>query len=151
MSEMLGNQYFLARNFANALIQFEKILTQEPHNNSVQKKLIICYCEVGNVKAGLELFERVIQSNIELIAETDIVGEDCPCPELVDRMKWYEEVASNSFDYHCILGILNLYCNTSDSISYFEKAAQMEPENKQIARILSTIEKYVTNTAAKKD
>jgi len=46
MSEMLGNQYFLARTFDKALVQFEEVIKKEPENEKVKKKLIICYCEV---------------------------------------------------------------------------------------------------------
>ena len=50
MSEMLGNQYFLARTFDKALMQFERVIDKEPENEKVKKKLIICYCEVGKVE-----------------------------------------------------------------------------------------------------
>jgi hypothetical protein len=82
-----------------------------------------------------------------LIAETDLISEDCPCPELVKRMKWYEQVATTSFDYHCILGILNLYCTIEDSIFYFQKASELSPKNRQIPRLIGAIERYAADHA----
>lgn len=38
MSEMLGNQYFLSRNFDKAVHHLEEALTTDPDNGKVQKK-----------------------------------------------------------------------------------------------------------------
>jgi len=142
MSEMLGNQYFLARNFEKALHQYEKVLQAGPADEKIRKKLIICYCEVGNVNAAMALFDQVIHDNIDLIALTDVVSEDCPCPELLERMKWYEKIAANSFDFNCILGILSLYCHVEDSLRYFETAFELRPSDQRTHRVLKTIRAY---------
>jgi len=142
MSEMLANQYFLSRNFDKALLHFEEVIKEEPDNECVQKKMIICYCEVGMVQTALQLFDHLIQKNIELIVDTDVISEDCPCPELVERMKWYEQVASTSYDFNCILGILNLYCNIDDSIFYFSRALELSPENQILQQILRRIKRH---------
>ncbi len=148
MSEMLGNQYFMARNFEKALVQYEKVLESGKINEKIRKKLIICYCEVGNVGAALTLFDEVIHDNIELIALTDVIREDCPCPELLERMKWYETVAASSTDFNCILGMLSLYCNIDDSIQYFLKAYELQPSNRRIKRILNAIRSYHKSRAS---
>jgi len=145
MSEMLGNQYFLSRTFDKATGHFEQVLKQDPDNQNVQKKLVICYCETGHVRDALNQFEKIIFNNIELIALTDIVSEDCPCPEIVDRMKWYEQVAENSFDYNLILGMLNLYCNIEDSLIAFSRAIDIKPEDHRIKKIYDKINSYATN------
>jgi pentatricopeptide repeat protein len=142
MSEMLGNQYFLSRNFDKAVHHLEEALTTDPNNGKVQKKLVICYCETGHVQSALELFDLITSNNIELITETDIVQEDCPCPEILERMRWYEQVAANSFDFHCIIGILNLYCNIEDSIAAFGRALDLNPENGVIKKLHARINDY---------
>ncbi len=148
MSEMLGNQYFLARNFEKALHQFEKVAEIGHVNEKIRKKMIICYCEVGNVNAALALFDEVITENIDLIALTDVVSEDCPCPELLERMKWYEKVATNSFDFNCIMGMLNLYCNVDDSAKYFSRALELYPKDARISRISAKIKSYQKTQSA---
>jgi len=145
MSEMLGNQYFLARTFDKALVQFEEVIKKEPENEKVKKKLIICYCEVGKVDRALNLFKSVIQTNINLIAKTDIIDEDCPCPDLIKRLKWYEQITNSSFDFNCIVGILNLYCDVEDSCLYFSKALQQQPTDELIKSIFDIIASYSKN------
>jgi pentatricopeptide repeat protein len=147
MSEMLGNQYFLVRNFEKALQQFEKVAEEGHLNEKIRKKMIICYCEVGNVDAALALFEKVITENIDLIVLTDIVSEDCPCPELLERMKWYEKIAANSFDFNCIIGMLNLYCNIDESIKYFLRSRSLQPADLRVNRILKLIKAYQKSSA----
>lgn len=145
MSEMLGNQYFLARTFDKALIQFEHVIDVEPENEKVKKKLIICYCEVGKVEKALNLFKSVIETNIVLITETDIVDEDCPCPDIIKRLKWYEQVTENSFDFNCVVGILNLYCNIEESYSYFTKAIEYKPKHKLLQSVIDIISSHSKN------
>ena len=142
MSEMLGNQYFLSRNFDKAVHHLEDALAIEPDNGKVKKKLVICYCETGHVQSALELFDKITSTNIELIAETDIVQEDCPCPEILERMRWYEQVAANSLDFHCIMGMLNLYCNIDDSLAAFGRALEINPENDLIKKLVTRISDY---------
>ena len=142
MSEMLGNQYFLSRQFDRALHHLEKVLEQEPGNDRVKKKLIICYCETGHVRAAMRLFENVLETNISLIVDTDVVSEDCPCPDILERMNWYRKVAANSADFHSILGMLHLYCNISESINSFEKATQLNPDDDLLADILNRIRSF---------
>ena len=43
MSEMLANQYFIARNYGEAEKLFEAVIGNDPNNKSSRKKLIICY------------------------------------------------------------------------------------------------------------
>ena len=142
MSEMLGNQYFLSRNFDKAVHHLEEALEADPDNEKVQKKLVICYCETGHVQSALELFDKITSQHIELIAETDIISEDCPCPEIVERMRWYEQVAANSFDFHTIMGMLNLYCNVADSLAAFKRAMAINPESALIQTLYQRIHDY---------
>jgi hypothetical protein len=81
---------------------------------------------------------------------TDIVSEDCPCPEIVERMKWYEQVAANSFDYHLILGMLNLYCSIKDSLTSFSRAMQINPDDRRIKKIYSRIKTFAEKEFAGK-
>lgn len=142
MSEMLGNQYFMSRQFDKALHHLERVLEGEPENERVKKKLIICYCETGHVRAALRLFEQVITNNIRLIIDTDLVSEDCPCPDILERMNWYRKVAVNSADFHSILGMLNLYCNISESINSFQTAFDLRPEDELLHRIFTKIKDF---------
>ena len=120
MSEMLGNQYFLAGRFEDAIIELEKTLLQNPDNYSAKKKLIISYLQVNKLESSLLLFAEVINKDINIIIETDPVKDCCPCPDII------YSVIKNDFDLnedekYLRLGILWLYCDAEESLSYFNK------------------------------
>lgn len=143
MSEMLGNQYFMARNYSAALPELEECLIKNSDNRFVRKKLIVCYTQTGRVQKALDEFYKVIKDNINFIIDTDPVKEDCPCPELVSKLEEYSISNIESLDYNIMSGIIWLYCDASKSLHYFEKAALIEPENKRLTEIISMIEEYL--------
>ncbi len=143
MSEMLGNQYFLSRNFLKAKEIYEKVLLTEPNNNFIKKRLIICYTQTGEIKKAFDLFFEIVKKNIELITETDIAGDDCPCPELINKygnIKPYEEC---SYDSKLMLGMLWLYCNIENSIEFFESLAKDESSASEIIEIRNLIREKI--------
>lgn len=136
MSEMLGNQYFLARNYSGAAMELEKALQKEPGNKSIRKKLIICLNQIGHIRKALAIFKTLVQEDAEYIINTDPVDDDCPCPELIYEAENYLPDNKNSSDFLLRLGMLWLYCDLVQSIYYFQKAHNMEKENSDIKSIL---------------
>lgn len=61
MSEMLGNQYFLSRNFSKAKEAYEKVLFSEPQNDFIKKRLIICYTQTGEINKAFDLFFEIVK------------------------------------------------------------------------------------------
>ena len=143
MSEMLGNQYFLGRKYLEAAKELEEVLTDQPHNKTAMKKLVICYSQLGNVQKTLTIFHDLISEDIGIIINTDIVEDDCPCPELVNKSDDPENESNKSFDYYAMHGVLWLYCNVQKSLNYFEKASEMDSSNKLLKSILSLINSYI--------
>ena len=84
-SEMLGNQYFIARKYERAAISLREALLANPHNNAAKKKLILCYTQLGEVKKALHLFNELIEDDIDLIINTGIEEDYCPCPDLIKK------------------------------------------------------------------
>ena len=148
MSEMLGNQYFLSRKFSLAIPELEEALTNQPANKPVQKKLIICYTQVGNVNKAMKVFHNLISSDIEFIINTDIIEDDCPCPELVSKSE--NSLPENSLDYYLILGILWLYCNVNKSYECFEKAQSIDQNNPVLNAVSTLIKSHISNIKFKK-
>ena len=136
MSEMLGNQYFLARKYANAIDVFEKALTNDFKNKGIRCKLIICYTQAREIKKALDVFVTLIEDDIEFIINMDPVRDDCPCPELVFDLEANLDISLYSFDYYLSLGMLWLYCDLKKSIEYFRKAQKLDQENPKIKYIL---------------
>jgi pentatricopeptide repeat protein len=145
MSEMLANQYFLVRRFPDAEEAFENILLSDPKNKTVRKKLILCYIHNGNIRKALDMFYGLIKEDIEFIINTDIVADDCPCPELIDK---FEKMNEHKFSYINtleIFGILWLYCDINKSITFFEKLKEFNPSEKLYKEILNIYSSYTLN------
>ena len=53
MNEMLGNQYFMARNYIGAASAFQDVLKEDPANTNARKKLIISLTQIANIRRQL--------------------------------------------------------------------------------------------------
>jgi tetratricopeptide (TPR) repeat protein len=139
MHEMLGNQYFLARNYYRSAENLEKALWKTPENKAVQRKLIVCYTKIGKIQKALESFLSLIKKDIDFILNTDPVDDDCPCPELIFDMENRQNQHSDSVDSSIVLGILWLYCDINKAIEYFKKAHSIDAKDPLIKSALSLI------------
>jgi len=139
MSEMLANQYFLARRYAQACDVYEQVFEKRPNDKFIRRKLIICYTQIGEIKKAIDVFVSCLEDDIECIIKIDPVAEDCPCAELVIELE--NKLASNltSLDFHLLLGMIWLYCDEKKSLDYFFKARQIEPENAMVKYIIFLI------------
>ena len=142
MSEMLGNQYFMARNYARAAEELEQVLIKDPANKPVRRKLIICFNQTGNIRRALEIFLSLIKDDIDFIINTDPVDDDCPCPELVYDLEKQARPEAESVEYHLKLGMLWLYCDLRKSIEHFEKAGELEPDNPDVKKVLTILKTH---------
>jgi tetratricopeptide (TPR) repeat protein len=139
MSEMLGNQYFIARNYSGAARELEKALNKEPGSKPIRRKLIVCYTQIGQVQKALNTFLSLVKDDAEYIINTNPIDDDCPCAELVFDMEKELLNNSNSVEFLLMLGMLWLYCDVLKSISYFEKSQQLQPQNTMIKSLLSLL------------
>ncbi len=140
---MLGNQYFMARNYPAAQKELEEVHFNDPSNKSIIKKLIICYTQTGKVKEAINLFNKLINEDIDFIIDTHPQLDDCPCPELIEKIESRGDVVEKSCDYYLVLGIVWLYCDIKKSYDYFKISKEMDPENKQIDMALEIIENHL--------
>jgi pentatricopeptide repeat protein len=138
---MLANQYFLVRRFSDAETAFENLLSNNPSNKVARKKLIICYIHNGQVKKALNLFYSLIKEDISCIINTDVIADDCPCPELIETFEKLKEPRLTYISQLEVYGMLWLYCDIHKSITYFEKLKEFNPGEriyKEILKIYST-------------
>lgn len=145
MHEMLGNQYFMARNYLGAATVFQNVLKDDPGNINVQKKLIISYTQIGKYSHAVELFSDLISHNINDIIATDPIKDDCPCPELVNKLENFTDQGNESFTTYQTLGILWLYCDIHKSEEYFKKALELKPKDEKTNAIIIKIAKKLSN------
>ena len=145
MSEMLGNQYFMARKFAASVPEFEEALAKTRDTKMIRKKLIICYTQVGQIQRAFQLFHSLIKEDIEFIANTDVIADDCPCPELVTNLSQQEAAPENSIDEYLKLGILWLYCDSDKSLEHFVRAKANKHGNELINSTIKIISAYLSD------
>ena len=145
MNEMLGNQYFMARNYLRAANVFQEVLKEDPSNVNARKKLIIAFTQIGKYSQAVELFTNFISKNIDKIIETDPIKDDCPCPELVHNLEHLTTHGSESFTTYETLGILWLYCDINKSIEYFRKALSLKPKDEKVNGILILLNKKLSD------
>lgn len=146
MSEMLGNQYFLSRNFTKAKEVYEKILESEPQNNFVKKRLVICYTQTGEINKAFNVFYEIIKNEIDVIINTDIVADDCPCPELINKYGNIKPTDECSRDSRVMLGILWLFCSTEKSLEFFESLSSEEKSDMRIPEVRNIIKEKLNQT-----
>lgn len=144
MSEMLGNQFFMARNYPAAQKELEEVLIKEPNNIQVKKKLVICYTQTGKLKESIKLFTEIIEENIEFLLNTDPIKDDCPCPELIEKIEKNYHPDYSSSEHILILAIIWLYCDEHKSLEYFYKLQKAEPSNALVEYAINCIEKYIS-------
>jgi pentatricopeptide repeat protein len=140
MSEMLGNQYFLSRNFSKAKDVYEKIALAEPENYFVKKRLIICYTQTGEINKAFDLFYEIVKKDIEIISGTDIKADDCPCPELINRYGIKNPIEECSHDAKLMMGMLWLYCDSKVAFEFFENLSSEENADNRINEVKKIIE-----------
>jgi pentatricopeptide repeat protein len=140
VSEMLGNQYFLAKKYASAASNFIQTLLEDPQNKSVRKKLIICYTQTGDINKALDVFIELIKEDMDFVTNTDIKEDACPCPELIAKYGTVLPYESNSTDLRIMLSILWLYCDAEKSLEFFKSLLDENVENIKISSIVKIIE-----------
>lgn len=145
-SEMLGNKYFLARNYQGAAQNLQYVLSHNPINKGARKKIIICYTQTGEIEKAFENFYTLVKEDFNYIINTDPVADDCPCPELVAKYGKVFPYENNSYDLQLMLGMLWLYCDVEKSIGYFKALVKINTADLRIREILELIEKNIIST-----
>ncbi len=145
MSEMLGNQYFLARKFSLAEAELAEFLAKNETNKPARKKIIICLTQTGKIEKALSIFNGLIDEDIEFIINTDPIKDDCPCPELVTKLESENKITYSISELYTVLGMLWLYCDINESIKNFQLAKIHLPKNSDIQFALNKINSYKKN------
>lgn len=144
MYEMLGNQYFVAREYQKAADVFESVIVSEPENRFVLKKLILCYSHMGHVRKALPIFKKLVSEDILFISTTAQTDDDCPCRELIAEVQQSMSDEGQNVDDHLKLGIFWLYCNAAKSLAHLRKAYELGKDN-AVEDLIQTIELKLSN------
>lgn len=139
MHEMLGNQYFLARQYSLAEKELEAALLHNPTSISIKKKLIICHTQTNTIHRALDIFIDAIGQNIHAITDTDPILENCPCPQLVFELE-NSLLPAEGIERHLVLGMLWLYCDIEMSLKHFLAVSH---HDKKIEYIVSQLQSTI--------
>ena len=136
---MLGNRYFIARQYDKSIKILEEALLVSSNPEKIKKKLIICYVQIGKVEPALMHFHDLIRKDPKIIVDTDPYHDDCPCYEIIPE--WEESIKRGELPqgYYESLAMLYLYCNKEQSISYFKKSLTNTKYKSIIASILKIL------------
>jgi pentatricopeptide repeat protein len=145
MSEMLGNQYFLSRNYQLAASVYSKVHDLEPNNFSIVKRMIICYTQIGEMDKAFDYFYELVKKDVSIITNTDPIADDCPCPELTERYGKILPYENNSMDLKLLLGILWLYCDSEKSLQFFKQLSNDNPKENRYKEIVLIINNHLNN------
>jgi len=131
MNEMLGNQYFLDRNYIQAQRELEAALVHNPSSVSIKKKLVICHIQTETIDRAVDLFLDVITHDVHSIISTNPIFDNCPCPQLVYEME-NSIATTNENQKNLALGMLWLYCDIIPSYRYFMSITRPDERVKRI-------------------
>lgn len=143
MSEMLGNQYFLARKYHLAARELEAALANDPENKEILRKLVICHVQSDEMERALILLWQLVQQDLAFLVSADPLLDDCPCPELVYFLEKQLKSSPSKPDHYLKLAILWLYCDIETSLNYFRKYQKESKSNVAlISKIIERLTEY---------
>ncbi|MCG8607594.1 hypothetical protein MJD09_21745 [bacterium] len=135
MERMLGNQYFMARRFEDAIPCFENALRKTPSDPGIMKHLIGCYVMTGNIEGALhnlgDLLARGIAKGIDPLPDAE---EDAFRQMLAE---WYRKPprTQSRFEYLLSIAILTLLCEPELAPAYFKEAQKLAPKHELLREI----------------
>lgn len=147
MSEMLGNQYFMARHYISAEKELEPEYLKDSNNKGIRRKLIICYTQTRKFEKALDIFLSLVKEDIIFITSADKILDDCPCPELLDDFNRTHSI-EDSYEFNLSHGMLWLYCEESKAIDYLKLALNANPEDEKLRESVEIIEAHIKDLKA---
>lgn len=147
MSEMLGNQYFMARNYINAEKELEPEYLKDSTNKGIRRKLIICYVQTRKFEKALDIFHSLVKEDVAFIISADKILDDCPCPELLEDFNRMHSIEDN-YEFNLSHGMLWLYCEESKAVDYLKLALNSNSKDEKLRESIEIIEAHIKNLLA---
>jgi pentatricopeptide repeat protein len=144
MNEMLTNHHFLVGNYSEAAEEIENMLKYRKDNKLI-KKLIVCYTQLGKIDEAFSLFHTLVKEDINLIINTGLNEEYCPCPEIIPKVERKEVTFKNICDRDIVLGMLWLYCDPKTSLKYFSNVLNSFGYDNRINEVIKIIKSQIND------
>ena len=142
MSEMLANQYFMARKYKDAYPLLEDALSLNPKSKGIKRKLIICYTQTNLLNKALDMFLDLIKEDIRFVTEADPINDDCPCPELVGN-DFIDVDPEETYSYNLAYGIIWLYCDIHQSLEHFVNLCSQRKNIDKINCVINILKNHL--------
>ncbi len=136
MDRMLGNQYFLARKFKEAIPHFEKVLVKSPGDSAVFKNLIFCLVVTEELDKAVAQMIMALHHSPEFLVELSAATDTNPYQEVFLERFTKPPATLSGGNYALAMGILSLYCHAELAVSYFHEAKKHSRNKKAIEEIL---------------
>ena len=119
MCEMLGNHFFLLKEYDNAKHIYEELLNSSKFNISIKIKLILCLIATNKIKKAFSIFYDLIINNSWVLLNSDLVINKNICSEMIYSSKKNINNFKKKSDFFMVLGMLYAFVDTNYSIRYF--------------------------------
>ena len=142
MSEMLGNRYFMARQFALALPHLQTAVEKAPGNARARQKLVVCYLAADMLNAALSHFIRLFDQapTLALMADPDM--EICPCRELLASFSQTMAGRQRTARDYLTLGLLRASSDLPQAIDDLQRARDMTGEFTTLSDLIGRLENW---------
>jgi pentatricopeptide repeat protein len=131
-------------NYSEAAEEIENLLKHKKDNRLI-KKLIVCYTQLGKINEAFSLFHSLVKEDLNLILNTSLNEEYCPCPEIIPKVERKEITYQSNFDRNIVLGMLWLYCDPQTSLKYFLSALDNIEYDNRINELIKIIKSQIND------
>jgi tetratricopeptide (TPR) repeat protein len=139
MEKMLGNQYFMARNFKEAFQYLARAHARAPGDIAVLRNLVICEVVVGRLPGALNHLLALLHAAPQVLHEGCLDVDGCPCPDILTQWSIHPPNELSQSAYLLSMGILALFCDRELAKAYLRQAQRLDPGNKALAEAINLV------------
>lgn len=135
MCEMLGNQYFIAENYYEAIRVYKNLITDKKANTEIQKKLIVSYLKTYQINSAMIQFLAILNFNRSETKCSENSDEYCVCREMISEINSNKLENVIGLDRDLMLAMLWYFCDAEQSEKYFRRATILVPDDSHLKKI----------------
>lgn len=135
MCEMLGNQYFIAQNYSEAIRVYANLINNKKANAEIHKRLIVSYLKTSQMNSALLQFFAILNISRSTTRCDENSKDYCVCREMINEInsnKWENVIG---LDRDLMLAMLWYFCDIEESEKYFKRATILAPNDGNLKKI----------------
>ena len=135
MCEMLGNQYFIAENYYEAIRVYKNLITDKKANTEIQKKIIVSYLKTYQINSAMIQFLAILNFNRSVTKCNENSNDNCICREMISEINDNKLENIIGLDRDLMLAMLWYFCDLEQSEKYFKRATILAPDDGHLKKI----------------